>query len=168
MQLLVVRHGIAEEYQDAYRRGISEEDRELTAEGRDKMQRAADGLKQKLEKLELVFHSPLVRARQTAEIVASKYKGVRIDVLSELRPESDPAHTLAVLGPLLSECESAAIFGHQPHVSAFISYALTARAASFVTMKKGAMCLLEFPARIREGQAILRWHVNNSFLRDLG
>ena len=167
MQLLIVRHGIAQEYEDASRRGISEEARGLTEEGRDKMNRAARGLKTRLDKLDLIFHSPLVRAQQTAEIIAAAYKGVQLDILKELRPECDPAHTLATLSPLIANCESVAIVGHQPHVSSFISYALAAHAANFVTMKKGAMCLLEFPGRVREGQAILRWHVNNSFLRDI-
>ena len=167
MRLLVVRHGIAEEYEEAYRRGVSEEQRELTQEGREKMQRAARGLEKKLEGIDLIFHSPLVRARQTAEIIGGAYKGVQLDVLNELRPESDPSHTLLALSPLLIDCECVAIVGHQPHVSAFISYALSARATNFVAMKKGAMSLLEFPGRMREGQAILRWHLNNSFLRDL-
>ena len=167
MQLLVVRHGIAEEYQEAIARGVSDDNRELTREGREKMERSVRGLKSKHESLDLILHSPLVRARQTAEIIASAYKGVQLDILKEMRPESDPEHTLAALVPIVGGFENVAIVGHQPHVSAFISYVLTGRHGNFVAMKKGAMSLLEFVGSMRAGQAILRWHVNNAFLRDM-
>lgn len=168
MQLLVVRHGIAEEPDIAYRRGVSDDNRELTKEGREKMQRAARGLKLKIEKIDLIFHSPLLRAQQTAEIIAAEYKAAQLELLKQLRPETDPADTISELAPLIGDFENIAIVGHQPHVSAFISYVLTARYGNFVNMKKGAVCCLQFPNRLREGQAILNWHVNNSFLRDLG
>lgn len=66
MDIILFRHGIAEE------RGLKKQDRkrELTQEGIQKVQRAARVLKHALKAEQLsIWHSPLVRTTQTAEIL---------------------------------------------------------------------------------------------------
>jgi phosphohistidine phosphatase len=71
MKLLIIRHAVAEERDAWANTGKSDDERPLTTEGRGKMARNARGLREGVPSVDLVATSPLVRARQTAEIVAS-------------------------------------------------------------------------------------------------
>ena len=68
MKVLIVRHGIAVE------RGTPpferDEERPLTPKGAERMKQAAAGIVRAVEAIETVFASPLVRARETADILA--------------------------------------------------------------------------------------------------
>ena len=79
MQLLVIRHGLAGQREDWERKGRSDALRPLTPGGRKRMRRVAAGLVRLVEKLDLLASSPLVRARQTAEIVKDAFGGPAID-----------------------------------------------------------------------------------------
>ncbi|MDE1844642.1 MAG: histidine phosphatase family protein, partial [Thaumarchaeota archaeon] len=84
MDLLILRHG------EAGRHSLSPGDskRSLTSEGKQEITDLSNGLKSLEIKLDHVFTSPLLRAKQTAEIVAKslKYKG-RIEEIDSLKPE---------------------------------------------------------------------------------
>src|SRR5512132_2307889 len=66
-ELYLVRHGVAEERGDAW---PDDSKRPLTDDGMARMRKAARGLARLGVGLDLVLTSPLVRARQTAEILA--------------------------------------------------------------------------------------------------
>ncbi len=51
---------------------MRDEDRALTEEGQEKMKRGREGAATDGPGIDLLFSSPLVRARQTAEIVAAE------------------------------------------------------------------------------------------------
>src|SRR5262245_23262638 len=114
MEILLVRHGHAVD--DAP--GLGDAGRWLTARGRKATRRVARWLaKSKKCRPALIWTSPLVRATQTAELVAAyaDYKG-EIRALAELSPGRDPGD----LQKLLTE-ESApfplALVGHEPSLS---------------------------------------------------
>ncbi len=66
MQIILFRHGVAEERRVRRDDGL----RELTDEGRRKVLRSAEVLSRMLSKEKLlIWHSPLVRTEQTAEIL---------------------------------------------------------------------------------------------------
>ena len=65
MNVYLLRHGIAEDYSVSAR----DEDRELTQEGIEKLKLASAGWKRVIGHIDRVFSSPLIRARQTAEIL---------------------------------------------------------------------------------------------------
>src|SRR5436853_395723 len=65
--IYLVRHAIAE----AATPGMSDADRALTAEGRQKMRRVAAGLKRLRVAPDVVLASPLRRAQETATVIAS-------------------------------------------------------------------------------------------------
>jgi phosphohistidine phosphatase len=67
-ELYFIRHGLAEDRGDAW---PDDTKRPLTDEGMSRMRKAARGLARIGVSIEVVLSSPLVRARQTAEIVAS-------------------------------------------------------------------------------------------------
>src|SRR5438046_7785006 len=66
-ELYLVRHGLAQERGDMW---PDDSKRPLTEEGMSGMQKATRGLARLGVSLDVVLTSPLVRARQTAEIVA--------------------------------------------------------------------------------------------------
>ena len=72
MKLLVVRHGAAMEREDFASTGESDDLRPLTEEGKAEMKLIASSLSDDVEKLDVLATSPLVRARQTADIIAER------------------------------------------------------------------------------------------------
>jgi phosphohistidine phosphatase len=150
MKLLIVRHATAAP------RGapdVRDEDRPLTAEGQEKFGKAAAGLARLLDRPDVLLTSPLLRARQTAEIAARAW--------GRLVPEPLPALAtgdLEGLGAALERHRRAdlvALFGHEPHVSALLSHLLGTAQAERLAFKKGAAALVEVPGRLSEGGTLL-------------
>src|SRR4029079_2131275 len=73
MKLIVIRHGAAMDREEFARTGASDDLRPLTAEGENELGRAVNGLRGEVRALSVLATSPLVRARQTAEIVANAF-----------------------------------------------------------------------------------------------
>ena len=74
MYLLVIRHAAAMEKEQFARTGRSDDERPLTPAGKKEMARVARGLRRLVPKLDALAPSPLVRARDTAAIVARAYR----------------------------------------------------------------------------------------------
>ena len=70
MKLLLVRHAIAEEAETFIATGGTDAQRPLTEIGRKKMRKAANRLRLQLGRIDILACSPLLRARETAEIIA--------------------------------------------------------------------------------------------------
>ncbi|HKE11212.1 MAG TPA: histidine phosphatase family protein, partial [Myxococcota bacterium] len=71
MKVYVVRHGEAEEH----RPGRRDEERELTRQGKAEFEQVVAGLAALGVRLDAILTSPLIRARQTAEILARALPG---------------------------------------------------------------------------------------------
>ena len=167
MRLLIVRHAIAETREAFARSGQDDSLRPLTAEGRKRMRRGARGLRTIVPTIDILATSPLVRAVQTAEIVAEAYDGLRIVRVDELSPEKQFPAFLAWLRTQDASGTIAAV-GHEPHLSGLASWLLTARSGSFISLKKGSVCLLEFGRDLNAGAAMLLWALAPAQLRALG
>lgn len=85
MRLLVMRHGPSEPTPP----GKRDFDRELTPEGRERVRTNVLALQSRGEVPERIYSSPLVRTRQTAEIVATLLGGVQVELRDELAPARD-------------------------------------------------------------------------------
>src|SRR6187455_763171 len=99
MNVLVIRHAIAEDRKDFARRSKGADDglRPLTKDGRRKMRSAARGLACLVPTVDVLASSGLKRAQQTAAIVGVHYpksKGVR---LAELSPNKQVKQLLTWL-----------------------------------------------------------------------
>jgi phosphohistidine phosphatase len=124
MKLYVMRHGPAD---DGAESGL-DRDRALTATGRQRVQEVAKALLDANEEPLNVFTSPLVRAVQTAEIVAiatnlSDRRGTLV-VLRDLEPggvEPQLARRLVSEGR-----RRAMLVGHEPDLSSLVSLLLGA------------------------------------------
>ena len=166
MQLLIIRHAIAEERDDWGYTGRPDSERPLTGEGRRKMKRGAAGLRTLVPRLDSLASSPLERARDTAALVAREYGGVEVEILPELAPDRVADDLLPWLrGRDPGGC--AAVVGHEPSLGCLVGWLLTGRHESFVELKKGAACLLEFDDPPAAGNATLLWSLAPGQLRRL-
>lgn len=167
MRLLVIRHGLAGDRDEFAFTGRPDAERPLTKEGREKMKRAASGLAALVPELGLIATSPLVRAVQTAEIVADAFGGKELATVDQLSPERAPDDLLPWLRSHDPEA-NIAVVGHNPHLGFLTGWLLTGRHENFLELKKGAAVMLEFDDPPAAGGAMLLWSLAPSHLRKLG
>jgi phosphohistidine phosphatase len=140
MRCYFLRHGIAV---DPESWSGSDADRPLTREGRERMECEAKAIDKLGLKLECIVTSPLLRAKQTAELVAQRLGDAKI---VEDRRLAD-GFNLERLGDTLSshsDVESILLVGHEPSMSATIGRAI---GNASVELKKAALAGIEFGDR---------------------
>jgi phosphohistidine phosphatase len=170
MNLLVIRHAIAEDKEVFAASGRSDDQRPLTEAGRSKMRRAADGLRLTCPRVAVLASSPLLRARETAEIVAPAFRVRRVEIVEALRPDGpfeELTDWLRGRVPPNGEDMTVAVVGHEPQLSGLVTWLMTGGSDSRIELKKGGACLLEFDRAPGAGAAILRWALTPSQLRGL-
>lgn len=167
MKLLVIRHAIAEDKAAFAKTGTSDDARPLTDDGRKKMRQVAKGLRSLVPDLDLLAASPLVRAKQTAEIVAKAYDRQIDEIVEALRPSARFADGLEWLGRHAS-LDGVAIVGHEPHLSEFVTWLVCGGEQSRLDLKKGGACLLTFDAKPARAGARLDWLATPALLRAIG
>src|SRR3569833_137309 len=154
-QIVVIRHAPAEDREAAHR------------QGRPKMTHVAAGLHRTLALRDLVASSPLKRAVETAAIVAEAFAPLTQVECEALVPQAHPEELLDWLRSEGRGC--VAVVGHDPDLSAWVSWALTGDTIPLLRLKKGGACLLEFPGgKWRAGEAILQWMLTPTQLAQLG
>src|SRR5690348_4352380 len=132
MQVVVIRHAIAVEPEEAAKEKMPDAQRPLTKPGRKKMCAAARGLARVVDRIDVLASSPLVRARQTAEIVAGAFDGMKIATIDELKPGKPLKSVLQWLQGQRADA-TIALVGHEPQLGMLITYLLAGeRKRSFV------------------------------------
>lgn len=148
MDLFLIRHAHAVDLQP-------DEARPLSPRGRDQVRALAKFLRRSEAFAPAeIWHSPLLRARETAELLAREldFEG-KLREAADLRPEDDPA---AFARTLRSAERPIAVVGHEPHLGTLASLLVAGAAEPCVfDMRKGAVLALA-----RGGARwIVRWHV---------
>lgn len=158
--LLLLRHGIAEDAGPAT--GYEDAPRALTEDGIVRMRLAAAGVAALGLGVDTILSSPLVRCRQTAEIVAAAL-GLPVSLDARLAPgmDLDGVEDLLIEHP---DAKAALLCGHQPDLSRLVA-ALTAGGA--VEFRKGSLAVLGTEAP-RRGGGRLRALYPPAALRELG
>jgi phosphohistidine phosphatase len=151
LRVTLIRHGEAGD--DAPR----DEARSLTARGRLDVARVGQALARRGGDFSLIVCSPLVRAVQTAEIIAAAVGYVaRVEVSEALVPEGRVARALALLGTASSEA-SVAFVAHEPILSALAGAIVGAE--RFPSLRKAEVVRLRLPdGPGKPGQ--LRWRID--------
>src|ERR1700752_467971 len=117
MRIYILRHAIAE---DSAKGGDAK--RALTDEGRKKMKDAAFGFAQLKPEIDVIFSSPLVRAIQTAEIVARAIEySDEIETMEQLSPGYGPDAAASRVASL-KKFQSVMLSGHEPNCSQLVSF----------------------------------------------
>ena len=166
MNLLIVRHAIAEDRGVFAETGRPDSERPLTDPGRERMIRAARGLHRVVPEISVLGTSPYTRARQTADIIAEEYDGLQIEETDTLAHAAYPADFLSWLSRL-EGADTVAAVGHEPDLSELVSWLVTGADDPFFGFKKGGACLLTFGGRVAEGSAELLWLLTPRVLRRL-
>lgn len=167
MNLYIVRHGIAVSLISPDVKG--DEERWLTDRGKERMGEIAKGLKALGVKPDLLLSSPLVRAKQTAEILA-KTLGCkeRLQVTEAL----SPGFSITELCEVILEAgtpDNVMIVGHEPDLSELISMMVWGEDHGEVMMKKGGVALLSFGSLPPGEQGVvLQWLIPPKVLRRVG
>jgi phosphohistidine phosphatase len=167
MQLLVIRHAIAEDRDEFASSGRDDSERPLTAAGRDKMRRAVDGLRRVVPRIDLLASSPYARAMQTAEVVAQGYGIDDIKRVDALVPDDAPLQRFLLWLERKSTVDVVAIVGHEPQLGELVTWLMSGLKESRVEMKKGGAALLEFEGQPGPGIGVLQWLMTSGQLRDL-
>ncbi len=161
--LYLVRHAIAEPRGSAW---PDDTKRPLTHRGMARMREAVKGLDEMGVEISLVLTSPLVRARQTAEILARGLTSVpSVEVTNALIPGQPPARIVEALSGH-GRSRSIALVGHEPGMGELAAWLVGARES--MAFKKGGVCRIDVPALppVPPGQLI--WFALPKMLRAMG
>jgi len=158
VKLYLVRHASASDS------APSDADRELTNEGREEPRVAGVVLRKTGTKPEQILSSPLLRARQTAEIIAAELKFpneiVACDALCNDRSLAD---LLRAIKPFAGAKEIILV-GHMPSLADHLAELLGSDNPAALSMGKASVACVEL-ATLRPGHGELRWFLRQKQLR---
>jgi phosphohistidine phosphatase len=161
-EIYIVRHAIAAE------RGPEWPDdtkRPLVERGIARFKEVADGLVWLDVALDEIFTSPLVRAKQTAELLSAGLPArppVRVfDALAPGHSATDVLHQLAHE----TRKRRVALVGHEPGLGELIGHLIGTKAS--VPMKKGGVCRIDVESLTARPGALV-WLLTPKILRKLG
>jgi phosphohistidine phosphatase len=161
-ELYIMRHGIA-----VVRGSDSEDDskRPLTPAGKKKVKEIANGLKRLGVVVDWIVTSPLVRAVETAEIVAeSLMPNPPVDFCDALRPGGS-AEALVTFLARHPTRKRVLITGHEPDLSVLAARLIGAGRHANLAFKKGGCCLVEFDQLPPKSPGELIWWATPRLLR---
>ncbi len=165
MEIYLMRHAIAADAADL---GLDSDDaRPLTADGAERMRQCAAGMKRLGLQFDRIWTSPLLRARQTAEIAAEALGlGARLEETDLLGHGFSCG---AVAADLARQPKNARLLlvGHQPDMGELIQYFATSHGELNIDVKKASLCLIQFDSAPVRGAGWLIWHLSPSVLREL-
>jgi phosphohistidine phosphatase len=156
VKLYVLRHGDAVGHGDPRYR---ENDRPLTPKGVKRTKQLAHALRQMEVTFDAVLSSPLVRARQTAEIMMHglHLPAKTLKLTANLEPSGNMENLVQDLAGLHPNIPAVLLVGHEPYLSAFISLLCVGGPNLSLTLKKGALCRLELDLPSCGKCAVLEW-----------
>ena len=162
VELYLIRHGLAAQRGDSY---PDDTKRPLTPRGIERLQQEAEGLVELDVTFDVILTSPLVRTRQTAEIIAGAFDPhphlVNVEALAP-----GGSHQ-AVLADLEKHARRnrIAIVGHEPEIGELAARLIgTGHPIEF---KKGAICRIDVDTLPPSGPGALRWLLTPKILRKL-
>ena len=163
LELYLIRHGVAAERGKEW---PDDSKRPLTPEGIARLRRAAHGLDAIGVTFDQIVTSPLVRTRQTADVLSEELKGKPpIATADSLAPAGSSA---AVMQELAKHVRHArvALVGHEPNLGELAAQLIGARTP--LEFKKGGVCRIDFDMLPPKGGGMLRWFLSPKILRKLG
>jgi phosphohistidine phosphatase len=162
MELLIVRHAIA--FERDYHRWRDDDARPLSPAGIRRARKAAAGLKEFCKAPDRLLTSPLVRAKQTAQILTDVAGWPQAEEAPELSPAEPAVAVLTLLGNDRSKL--VAVVGHQPGLGALLTACLLGDDEALpIEMKKNAVACVSFEGSARAGRATLKWLATPRMLR---
>jgi phosphohistidine phosphatase len=163
MLIYLIRHAIA--YERGLQENVDDEARELTPAGIKKQRRNAAALARLRVRFDEIWTSPLVRAKQTADLLAEAlhiFDGVHI--VHELSPGGDFDRLLNRL-QLHADRAAIALVGHEPDLGEFAGLLLTGKRHAVLRFKKGGVACIEVTRLSTPVRGELLWLLTPRHLR---
>lgn len=151
MNIYLIRHGDAEPVSP----GKSDFDRKLTPAGKELIKKASEGWKKIISSFDIIASSPLIRAVQTAEIIASVYNHTdKIITDKRLTSGCKPEDVIDFVKS--NSTDTIAIVGHEPDLSKTLS-SLVSSNGMFAEFKRGSIAQVNFEGKVRPGAGTLEF-----------
>jgi len=164
--LFIVRHAIAADREEFKLLGRPDADRPLTDKGRKKLKKTISFLLD-LSPIECIASSPLARAKQTADQFHESFKSAFVCTNDALGPNSPPELLMELAVDLFKKYQTVLFIGHEPCLSTFVGWCLSARKAKICDIKKASLCHIRFNKEILPGEGILNCLIQPSHLKTL-
>ena len=152
MEIYLLRHGIA----DDVRPGLTDPERALTSDGREKLRRVMKRVGKAGVEPSLILSSPYRRALETADVAAEilKYTG-KIVRTRALTPDASPVETWQEIRGRKDEA-AILLASHEPLMSRLLAFLLDSPALR-VDMKKAALVRVDCESFGPEPKGVLKW-----------
>jgi phosphohistidine phosphatase len=162
MDLYIIRHAWAGQSGDP--KWPDDSKRPLTKQGKERFETMADILIERGMEPTIMATSPMVRCRQTAEILSANLTG-RVEVVerSELLPEGDFESLWRWTTEQAATHKQIAWVGHSPQVNEYVA-ALIGLSQGSICFAKGAAALIRFAGDLSPSAGELRWLVTAKML----
>jgi phosphohistidine phosphatase len=161
--IYLVRHGLADARGPKY---PDDDLRPLTDRGKARLRQQNAGLLALDVRFDGILTSPLVRARQTAEVLAEAFaRKPKITEYPALAPGGRAIDAIADLAAFARR-RQIALVGHAPGIGQVAARLIGARHG--IDFKKGAVCCIEVAGLPVTGWGDLRWFLTPRMLRTLG
>jgi phosphohistidine phosphatase len=159
-EIYLVRHGVAEERGEKW---PDDTKRPLSEDGISRLRKSARGLKNLGVAFDVIVTSPLVRTRQTAEIIAGVLDPhPHIVTADSLTPGGTVAAALSDLEKHAKRGRIALV-GHEPGIGELAARLVGTRHA--IPFKKGAVCRIDVEGLPLAGPGDLRWFLTSKIMR---
>jgi phosphohistidine phosphatase len=163
-ELYLIRHGLAAERGENF---PDDTKRPLTSRGIQRLKREAKALNTLDISFDVILSSPLVRARQTADVLAAGLRNPPPVVnASSLAPGGTHSAIVDELAKQSHRRKRIALVGHEPGIGELAGRLLGLRRP--IEFKKGAICRIDVTALPPTGPGALAWFVTPRILRKLG
>lgn len=166
MKLLFIRHAYAGDNKAWRKKGRPDELRPLTNKGRKEFRLIVKKLYKMDRGFSVIYSSPYIRAKQTANLLTKKYR-IPIEETQALLPTSSHK-SFAKFVRSLKNNTNYIFVGHEPNLSQFVCYLLTGETLSFIDFPKGGALLLESihasrSAKINRRKYKIKWFIAPNF-----
>jgi phosphohistidine phosphatase len=163
IELYLVRHGVAAERGPKY---PDDRLRPLTPAGVKRFAESVPALAKMGVVIDFVLTSPLVRARDTATLLAAGLEPrPAITEVEALAPEGRYQDVLEAIKTHAKQHRRLVLVGHEPDLGELAARLLGARGG--VQFKKGAVCAIDVDGATPGGPGTLRWLLTPRALRAL-
>lgn len=158
MKLFLIRH--AEAIEPESDKVKDDEHRYITSSGRNVTRKIAKILCEEFKDLDVIYTSPLIRAVQTAEVIAARIKfRDDIELVDELKNDSTTSSLLQLLS-MNSDLRAVALVGHEPKIGLLVK--AFAGKEDLTDFRKSSVCLIEFDALAGKGR--FEWYFDSKSL----
>jgi phosphohistidine phosphatase len=163
MEVILLRHAKAENRDPSA--WPNDDLRPLTAEGRAEQRAAARAMKKMGIKFDFLVTSPLLRATETADIVANVYRWPEPPQVAQELGHGYAVDAVVKLLAKFPPDASVALVGHEPDFSNLAAALISMSGDVNITLKKSGVLGIEFEGQAERGKGALLFHLKPSHLR---